>query len=94
MKQEIENFDLAIRAMLRLDIHYNKTASLEDGRYWREHNDRYNNIIRFCQTNTTAHDLWHLFCNSNMDAVDMIQTEALRGHPITEGFIEGVISSV
>jgi len=80
--------------MLRLDIHYNKTASFEDGKYWREHNDRYNAIIKFCETNATAHDIWHLFCNSNMDARKMLEDEVSKGIIITEGFAEAVISNV
>ena len=80
--------------MLRLDIHYNKTASFEDGVYWRTQNNSYNAIIKFCQINETAHDLWHLFCSSNMDAKKMLEDEVSRGRIITEGFVEAVISNV
>lgn len=95
MKILIENFDQAMREMLRHDIHYNLTASLENGKYWQQENERRKAIVKFCEENPTAAEVWrNFFVNFNMNATQMIYAESLRGHPITEGFIEAVISNV
>ena len=81
--------------MLRHDIHYNLTATLENGKYWQRENARKKAIDDFCGENSLAAEVWrNFFVNFNMDATQMIYAESLRGHPITEGFMEAVISNV
>ncbi len=93
MKREIENFDQAIREMLRHDIHFELTAGLENGKYWQQESARRKAINAFCEENPLAAEVWrNFFVNFNMNATQMIYAESLRGHPITEGFMEAVIS--
>jgi len=81
--------------MLRHDIHFELTAGLENGLYWQQERARRNAINEFCKENPLAAEIWrNFFVNFNMDATQMIYAESLRGHPITEGFIEAVISNV
>ena len=90
---EIKSFDQAIREMLRLDIHYEKTCSLEDGERYSRERGRFEAISEYCKLNETAKAAFVFFTQENVEAVMLIQNGALLGHPITEGFIEAVISN-
>jgi len=81
--------------MLHHDIYFELTAGLENGKYWQKERARRNAINEFCKENHLAAEVWrNFFINYNMNATQMIYAESLRGHPITEGFMEAVISNV
>lgn len=81
--------------MLQHDIHFELTSSLENGKKWRNETNRRKAIKEFCNDNELAMEVWkNFFVKYNMDAQQMLYDESLRGHPITEGFVEAVISNV
>ncbi len=87
--------DEAVQAMLRHDINFERTCSLEDGKTWRKESERRAAINKYCSTSFVAMEVWRsYFINCNTEAQKIFTILIQAKVYITDGIVEAVISNV